>query len=571
MGTRSGNGDSAGRCLDDGAVAQVCQPRVRTRLLLVGDSEQGRRLAQATAERLRTGLVHRPRPRDAGDDLDNTRVSCVLLDAATPGLDALTALGDLDAARPEVPIVVLGADSDPALGLAAVKAGAQDYVVREEADAGSLERSVRYAIDRKRAEVQLAHIARHDQLTGLANRSLLEERLTRALAGGEGVAMLFIDLDGFKRINDNLGHAAGDAALREAGSRIRAAVRPADTVARLGGDEFAVLCQDVRDEVTALTIAHRVTGHVEQPLQIDGQEIVLRASVGVALGDDTNASAGALLLCSDDAMYAAKSRGGGCPQVYTPVHGRERHNGLELEAALRRAIPGELVPHYQPVVSLDDGRIVGAEALVRWCRDGELVPPGEFIPLAEQSGLVVALGGWMLEEACHEAARWDGGRVSVNVSGRQVAQGSLVATVARALEASGLEPHRLQLELTESVLMEDVERHVALLHELKGLGVGLALDDFGKGYSSLSYLHRFPFDRIKIDRAFVGRLPGDPVGLAIVSAVLSFGRALDMDVVAEGIENPEQLEVLRELGCEYAQGFFFHRPMGAAQLREILA
>jgi EAL domain-containing protein (putative c-di-GMP-specific phosphodiesterase class I) len=271
-------------------------------------------------------------------------------------------------------------------------------------------------------------------------------------------------------------------------------------------------------------------------------------------------------------MYRAKARGGGCPQLYTPGQRRQRGgHDLQVESALRRAIPAELVAHYQPVVALDDAHVVGTEALARWQHPSRgLVPPAEFIAIAEQTGLILPLGTWMLEEACRQTARWDGLRVSVNVSGRQVAEGSLVASVSRALEDSGLSPERLQLELTETVLMDDVDGHVAVMRELNEVGVSLALDDFGKGYSSLGYLHRFPFDRIKIDRDFVRGLPDSRADRAIVSAVLSFAGALDMEVVAEGVETQQHVDALRELGCEYVQGFFFHRPMEAARISALL-
>ena len=255
-----------------------------------------------------------------------------------------------------------------------------------------------------------------------------------------------------------------------------------------------------------------------------------------------------------------------------PGRGRQRGgHDLQLESALRRAIPAELVAHFQPVVAVDDAHVVGAEALARWQHPSRgLIPPATFIAIAEQTGLIVPLGTWMLDQACRQGVLWDGLRVSVNVSGRQVAEGSLVASVSRALEDSGLPPERLQLELTETVLMDDVDGHVAVMRDLKKLGLSLALDDFGKGYSSLSYLHRFPIDRIKIDRDFVRGLPNSRADRAIVSAVLSFARALDMEVVAEGVETQQHVDALRELGCEYAQGFFFHRPMEAGRISALL-
>jgi diguanylate cyclase (GGDEF)-like protein len=563
-------------CHDDGSADGVCRPRVRTRLLVIGGSSQTRQLADLAAERLRVGTVHHESVADAMSFLPGMRVSCVVLDATTPALEPVGALARLKATRADVPAVVVGADGNSTLALAAVQAGAQDVLARAGLDPASLERSIRYAIERKRTEVQLAHMALHDHLTGLPNRSLFDDRLEHALQrrrdAQRGVAVLFIDVDGFKRINDSLGHSAGDAALREAAVRIRSAVRPHDTVARLGGDEFTVLCEDLDGEGDALSIGNRIIEALARPVAIYDNDVVLRASVGVALAGPADVRPEELLRRSDDAMYQAKARGGGCPQLYTPGRGRQRGgHDLQLESALRRAIPAELVAHYQPVVALDDARVVGAEALARWQHPSRgLMPPAEFIAIAELTGLIVPLGSWMLEQACRQCALWDGLRVSVNVSGRQVAEGSLVASVARALEASGLSPERLQLELTETVLMDDVDGHVAVMRDLKTLGVSLALDDFGKGYSSLSYLHRFPIDRIKIDRDFVRGLPDSRADQAIVSAVLSFARALDMEVVAEGVETQQHVDALLELGCEYAQGFFFHRPLEAGRISALL-
>jgi diguanylate cyclase (GGDEF)-like protein len=562
-------------CHDDDSADGVCQPRVRTRLLVIGASSETRELTDLAAERLRVGSVHHESVADAMSFLPGTRVSCVVLDATTPGLEPVGALARLKAARADVPAVVVGADGNSTLALAAVQAGAQDVLAREGLDAASLERSIRYAIERKRTEVQLAHMALHDHLTGLPNRSLFDDRLEHALQrrrdAQRGVAVLFIDVDGFKRINDSLGHSAGDAALREAALRIRSAVRPHDTVARLGGDEFTVLCEDLDGDGDALTIADRIVEALARPVAIHDSDVVLRASIGVALAGPADVRPEELLRRSDDAMYQAKARGGGRPQLYTPGHRRQRGvDDLQVESALRRAIPAELVAHYQPVVALDDGQVVGTEALARWQHPSRgLVPPAEFIAIAEQTGLIVPLGTWMLDQACRQAALWDGLRVSVNVSGRQVAEGSLVASVSRALEASGLPPDRLQLELTETVLMDDVDGHVAVMRDLKKVGVSLALDDFGKGYSSLSYLHRFPIDRIKIDRDFVRGLSDSRADRAIVLAVLSFARALDMEVVAEGVETQQHVDALRELGCKYVQGFFFHRPMEAARIDEL--
>jgi len=566
----------AGPCHDAGSADGVCQPRVRSRLLAVGASSQTRELTDLAAQRLRIGSVHHESVAEAMRFLDGTRVSCVVLDATTPALEPIGALARLKEVRSDVPAVVVGADGNFTLALAAVQAGAQDVLAREGLDAASLERSIRYAIERKRTEVQLAHMALHDHLTGLPNRLLFDDRLEHALqrrrdAQGD-VAVLFIDVDGFKRINDSLGHSAGDAALREAAVRIRAAVRPHDTVARLGGDEFTVLCEQLDGDGDALGIADRITEALRRPVAIHNNDVVLRASIGVALAGPTDMQPEELLRRSDDAMYQAKARGGGRPQLYSPGRGRQRRShDLQLESALRSAIPSELVAHYQPVVALDGAQIVGAEALARWQHPSRgLIPPGDFIAIAEQTGLIVPLGNWMLDQACRQAALWDGLRVSVNVSGHQLAEGSLVASVASALENSRLPPERLQLELTETVLMDDIGGHVAMMDDLKSLGITLAVDDFGKGYSSLRYLQRLPIDRIKIDRDFVRGLTDNRADRAIVSAVLSFARALDIEVVAEGAETQEHVDALGELGCEYVQGFFFHRPMEAVRISSLL-
>ena len=489
----------------------------------------------------------------------------------------MSALAELMAARSDVPIVVLGADGNSTLALAAVQAGAQDYLVRGEVDAGSLERSIRYAIERKRSEVQLAHLALHDHLTGLPNRSVFDDRLEHALKrrrdGDGGVAVLFIDLDGFKRLNDSFGHGAGDDVLREAAARIRPAIRPHDTVARLGGDEFTVLCEGVDGDRGALTIGRRVAEELARPLVIDGHEIVLRASIGVALAEREGVTAGesfssaAMTPCTAPRLAGAGARSSTRPAAGASARATRSRSSLRCGARSRT--------NWSRTTNRSSRSTTGGwSAWRRSCagstrRAGSLLP-GEFIAVAEQSGLVVALGDWMLSESCRQAVRWDGVRVSVNVSGRQVAEGSLVDSVARALEESGLAPDRLQLELTETVLMDDIDGHVALMREVKELGVSLALDDFGKGYSSLSYLHRFPFDRIKIDREFIGGLPESRASVAIVSAVVSFARALDMEVVAEGVETQAHVDALRGLGCEYGQGFFFHRPVEPERITALL-
>jgi diguanylate cyclase (GGDEF)-like protein/PAS domain S-box-containing protein len=422
----------------------------------------------------------------------------------------------------------------------------------------------------KRSEAELVHQALHDPLTGLANRALLLDHLSTALAQRqrrpEPLAVLFLDLDRFKVINDSLGHTAGDRLLVEVGRRLEAALRAGDTVARLGGDEFVMLLPDVGSAEEAMAIAERVLREVSRPVQLDSEEVYTTASIGIALahGGD-HATADNLLRDSDTAMYRAKARGRDRYELFDEELRTQATTRLHLEMFLRRAVDlGELQVHYQPEVDLEQNRVVGAEALVRWRHPIEgLLDAGAFISLAEETGLILEVGRWVLREACHQAGRWQRelpGRLNllrVNLSARQIAQPDLVDIVVRALDDAGLAPSSLCLEITETALMADASASLDVLTRLRELGIVLAIDDFGTGYSSLSYLKRFPVDVLKIDRSFVEGLGRDADATAITHAILSLGKALGLCVVAEGVESLEQLSVLRQLGCHRAQGFLF--------------
>ena len=416
------------------------------------------------------------------------------------------------------------------------------------------------------------HQATHDALTGLANRTRILECLAERLMLPEavdGIGVLFIDLDRFKLVNDSLGHEVGDEVLRTMATRLAASVRPGDLVGRLSGDEFVVVCSGLHGEIDALGLSDRICRQLAMPLQVADRQLVVTASVGVAravagLGADQ------LLRDADVAMYQAKQRGRARTEVFGNSMRVELLERVELEHELRMAIRrAEFRLHYQPTMSLETGRPLLVEALVRWEHPARgLVAPDEFIPVAEDTRLIVPIGGWVLRQACRDIAAWRGGhealrdlQVSVNLSACQFADGDLVATVAAALEESGLDPDALWLEITESVVMDGVESTIETLRALKGLGVHLSIDDFGTGYSSLSYLKRFPIDVLKIDRSFVDGFGTDPEDEAIVTAVVRLAQALGLETVAEGIENTRQLVGLSELGCGAGQGYYFSRPL----------
>ncbi|HEX8074683.1 MAG TPA: EAL domain-containing protein [Thermoleophilaceae bacterium] len=438
------------------------------------------------------------------------------------------------------------------------------------------------AIERWRSEESIRHNALHDPLTGLPNRALFLDRLTHVLARRDPrasqAAVMFLDIDNFKLVNDSLGHEAGDRLLKAVGPRLDEALRPTDTVARFGGDEFVVLCEEVGDGRDALVAADRLQHALAAPFVLEGEEHFLTASIGVALATGRYEGPDELMRDADAAMYRAKERGRAQCELFDDAMRNQVRGRLRMENALRGVIErGELRAYYQPIVSLEDGSIAGLEALMRWHHEGlGPVSPLEFIPIAEETGLIVSLGAWMMEEVCRQIVLWEQElaapppTVSVNLSPRQVAHAELVPTVADVLERSGLEPSRLALEITESVLINEAESPWNTLQALKKLGVTLMLDDFGTGYSSLSYLKRFPVDVLKVDRTFVDGLGCEAEDSAIVKAVVGMARALDLGVVAEGVETQRQLDCLRELGCPRAQGFLFGRPATAADTTALL-
>jgi diguanylate cyclase (GGDEF)-like protein len=501
-------------------------------------------------------------------------VDCVLLDLSLPDAEGLEALAQVRTVALDVPIIVLSGRSDEVLAVQAVHEGAQDYLIKGQVDARLLSRSINYAIERKRAEVELAHQAMHDALTTLPNRALFYDRLGQALnrvgRHSAAVAVLFLDLDRFKLINDSLGHGAGDKLLIAVAERLSNVLRGGDTAARFGGDEFVILCEDVSGERQAIAIAERIADELDAPFTVEGDEVFVRTSVGIALATEPGARPEALIRDADAAMYRAKERGGGVYEVFDDQMRERAVRRMETENALHRALDrGEFVMHYQPIVQMATGALHGVEALARWQHPHRgLVMPGEFIEAAEETGLIIALGAWAFEAACLQSAAWGGAQMmSVNVSARQCGHPDLVATFGEILRRTGADPASVCLEITETALMEDVESSTATLTALKALGLTLALDDFGTGYSSLRALQHLPVDVVKIDRSFIAPIEHDPQEAAIVAAVISLSHALGLLTVAEGIETVAQVDRLRALGCDLAQGFYFAKPAPPEALR----
>ena len=428
--------------------------------------------------------------------------------------------------------------------------------------------------EERRTAEQLTHAARHDELTGIANRSyfmqVLEQRLTGSRPGLVG--LLFIDLDHFKVVNDSLGHARGDELLRQVAQRLEGAVREGDLLARFGGDEFVVVLDGRGGPVDAATAAERLRAAVHPAVTVDGHEFFVTVSIGWSTNHDAGMSPDEMLRDADAAMYRAKSRGRDCVEAFQVGSHESGMQALRTVGELRRGVErGEIVPYFQPIVELQSGRIVGFEVVARWLHpDRGLLPPAEFLPFAEESGLLVSLGASMMRNSLSQMARWRAaghsfanGSVAVNVGSRQLVDSSFLPTVVEILDETGLDPDSVWFEITESALLADARAATSTLREIRGLGIHLSVDDFGTGYSSLTYLKRFPVEAIKIDRSFVSGLGIEDEDSTIVEAVIQLGRALGLTVVAEGVESPLQLQRLRDLKCDRGQGYLFGRPRPA--------
>lgn len=515
------------------------------------------------------------------EQLLETSFRVALLDLELAEGGGFGAIQRLRQAQADLPIVALGSLENDSIHQRALAAGAQDYLAKPAISDYVLRQSLRYALDRKRNEERLLFLTHRDPVSGLFNRSVFQQRLIRAIerAGtSTKLGVLLLDLDHFKQVNDSLGHGIGDRLLELVAGRLSENLREKDVVARLGGDEFAVLLEGISGVEEVGATAQRLLEAFVPPARLKEYEIVVTASIGISLYPDHAQSADELLQRADQAMYRAKQNGRDGYAIYSDENEESRSGVLErlrFESGIRHALEqNEYVVFYQPQMTLDRTRLVAVEALVRWKHPKVgLVPPSKFMPFLETTGLIKGVGAWVLENACAEVRGWQEQgfsdlRVTVNLSARQFEGSDLVAAVERILEESALRASALELEITESLLMRDIDRTRAILKELKSLGVRIAIDDFGTGYSSLAYLTKFPFDCLKIDRSFVRDIETDADHRAVAQAIISLGHSLRLDVVAEGVETEPQLQLLR--GCDGFQGFLISRPRAAREIVKLL-
>jgi diguanylate cyclase (GGDEF)-like protein len=566
-------------------------PKLIKTLLLVEDNLGDARLIREMLNEpnsLNTELTQLESMTAAEAHLAKHAVDIILLDLGLPDAQGLEAIRRSHAAAPDVPLVVLTGLDDESVALQALQQGAQDYLIKGQIERRGLQRALRYAIERKAMESaalamarQMAHSAEHDFLTGLPNRMLLNDRVGQAIAlakrHAKKVAVLFLDLDGFKHINDSLGHPVGDKLLQSVAKCLVDCIRGSDSVSRQGGDEFVVLLLDLEDAEDAAVTARRMLEAVAQPHHVDHHDLHVTASIGVSVYPDDGLDAEALIKNADTAMYQAKENGRRSFQFFKPAMNARAVERQFIEEGLRRALERrEFALHYQPKVNLTTGAITGAEALIRWTHPTRgPVSPADFIPVAEDCGLILPIGAWVLREACEQARAWmDAGlpvtSMAVNVSAMEFRDKSFLDRLFATLAETGLDPRALELELTESVLMKHAASTAIILQALRKRGIQIAVDDFGTGYSSLSYLQRFPVDAVKIDQSFVRQISTAGADTTIVKAVIGMARGLKLRVIAEGVETLEQVAFLRAYRCEEAQGYYFGRPVPAQQFEMLL-
>ncbi len=491
------------------------------------------------------------------------------------------------------PVIMLTGQGDHEVDIEAMRSGAADYLIKGKIDASALEHSIRYAIERKKAEERILFLAYYDSLTSLPNRILFKDRLYQSLVMAKRhqrlLAILFLDLDNFKRINDTLGHPAGDELLKQAAVRLSNYIRKSDSIsrysadefstvlARLGGDEFTILLTEIAQAHDTIKVAQRILDAIAQPFDIEGQEVFITASIGIAIYPIDGEDVDTLLKNCDTAMYHAKNEGRNNYKFYEQSLNKTALDILTLENNLRKALDKqEFIVYYQPRIDIRTRNIVGLEALIRWRHPQKgMIPPSEFIPMAEENGLIVPIGEWVLNEACKQNKTWQAKGfapvfISVNLSGKQFKQQNLIKVIQQALSETALDPRYLELEITESII-QDTGSTAVILCDLRNLGLKISVDDFGTGYSSLSYLRRFPVDALKIDRSFVKDATKDMDSAAIVKAIIAMSHCLKLRVVAEGVETEEQLKFLSDEGCDEFQGYLISPPLPADEVVRFLA
>ncbi len=595
------------------------------RLLIVDDIGDNRNILRRRFERRGFEVSEADSGLAAIELIENGCFDLVLLDVMMPGIDGIETLGRIRANKSasELPVIMVTAKSESGNIVEALELGANDYITKPVDFAVALAR-VNAQISRKRAEQQVVtaneellkanedlerrveertrrlidanqrlkeeiadreelqarsqYLAFHDSLTRLGNRVLFKEQLDEALKDVSGtphpLAVLFLDLDGFKAVNDTLGHSVGDLLLKTIAGELHDLLPPTDRIARLGGDEFAILQISSAQPESSISLAEKIVDVVGLTRSVDGHEVTVGASVGIAIASPGGINSEDFLKSADLAMYSAKSEGRGTYRVFDPQMDAMVQSRRSLERDMRTGLAqGSFSLFYQPLVNLKTKKVTAFEALMRWQHaERGSVPPSEFIPVAEEMGLIIQLGEWALRQACVEAVGWpEDIRVCVNLSSLQFSKGNLVSTVVNALAASGLPASRLELEITESVLLEKSERNIEILNQLRELGVRISMDDFGTGYSSIGYLRSFPFDKIKIDKSFVRDLLVDEGSLAIVRAIAGLGVSFGMTTTAEGVETEEQVRCLHLEGCIEVQGYLYSRPVPAEQIGNLLA
>lgn len=553
------------------------------RILLIDDDEVDRimvrRALKAAYEKI---MINEAATGSQGlNEAQTGSYDCIFLDHFLPGDSGLAVLSAIRDAGVKTPVVILTGQGDEQLAVDSMKAGATDYLVKGKLTADSLAQCLRAAIRLGRAEAMIEYLSYYDAATGLPNRLLLIDRMVMALSIAERcggmLALLFIGVDRFKMVNDTFGHGQGDNLIRIIADRLNTCIDKQAVVSRVGGDVFGVLLPGLSDSKAAASFAEELIEKIRQPVDLNGYIWHTSASVGIAVYPDDGQNVDMLLKNAESAMYMAKERGGAGYQFYTKSMNDRVLERMLLETSLRQAITNnELVIHYQPIIDGLTGHTAGVEALVRWLHpERGLIPPMEFIPMAEETGLIVPIGEWVLRSACAQNKAWqDAGHrpvvVSVNLSGRQFRQPDLTRRISQVLADTGLAPEYLELEITESIALENVDYTITILNELRSMGIKISLDDFGTGYSSLSYLKRFPITTLKVDRMFVQDAAQHKQDAAIISTIINLAHNLNLTVVAEGVETPEQRLFLRERHCNMMQGFLFSRPVPAEQVIRLL-